>query len=221
MLRRLFVGVGIAGILGAGPVAAQQFDIGPRLGVVSFEEATGLREAAMLGVNAIYHISSKIGLGVRFDVSRPRTEGSFFPAEMSFGDTTLIFSVTQPVTVIQYGVEGMLETGGSLSLFATGSVGGYNITLDPESARGRRTLSELAFSAGGGVRFRTGSGTSVRLEVQDMIFVNYERNALNPVEPRFLPVRFPDVVPRQPDFDGTAHNIYFSLAFTFTPGGAR
>lgn len=41
------------------------------------------------------------------------------------------------------------------------------------------------------------------------------------MEPRFRPTRFPDVVPYQAEYNGTAHNIYAAIAFTFTPGGNR
>lgn len=221
MLLRLLVGVGLAGLVSAGPLAAQQFDISPRLGFVSFKDATGLRESGMLGLEAMYRVSPNIGVGVRGDVARPSTEGDFFPAEMSFGDTTLIFGVQQPVTVMHYGALAQLETGGSLSLFGLGSIGGYAITLDPQAARGKRTFNQWAATAGGGVRLRTSSTTSVRLEVHDLIFLNYERNQLDPVEPRFKPVRFPDVLPVQPEFDGTAHNFFFALSFTFSPGGGQ
>jgi hypothetical protein len=221
MLRRFFVGVGLAGLLSAGPLAAQQFDVGPRLGYILFKEATGLLSSGMLGLDAVYHISSNIGLGVRLDVARPGTNGDYFPAELSFGDSTLIVAVKQPVTFAHYGALVRLETGGALSVFGAGSVGGYTITLDPQTARGRSTMTELAFGAGAGVRFRTGGGTSIALEVQDLILLNYRRNGLNPVDSRFIPTRFPEVLPPQPEFDGTAHNLYVALAFTFTPGGAR
>jgi len=220
MFRRLVVGMGFA-VLVAGPLAAQDFEIGPRLGYVKWKEATGLENAAMLGIDATYRFSSRLGLGVRFDVSRPGTDEQYFAAEQSFGDTTLIFAVHQPVTIIQYGAHALVETGGALALFAKGGVGGYRINLDPQAARGRVSLSALGFTVGGGVRFRTGSGTSVVLEVQDLIYTNFSRDALNPVEQRFRPIRFPDVVPVQPAFEGPAHNIYAAITFLFTPGGGQ
>lgn len=226
MLRRLVLGVGFACLAAAGPLAAQDFEVGPRLGYLRFKEATGIEPAGMLGLDAMYRISSRLGVGVRLDVSRPGTDGKFFAAEMSFApaletDTTLIFAVEQPLTLVQYQVQGLVETGGAFSIFAKGSAGGYTITLDPQVARGRTNVTEWGFSAGGGLRFSTGGGTAVQLEVQDVIFTNFRREDLNPVEPRFRPQRFPDVVPLQPEFDGTAHNLYVALSFSFTPGGAR
>lgn len=220
MFRRLVVGLGIAALAG-GPLAAQDFEIGPRLGYVKWKEVTGLENAAMLGLDATYRLFRHVGLGVRLDVARPGTDAQYFASEQSFGDSTLIFAVSQPITVLQYGVQGLFETGGTLGAFIKGGVGGYTLTLDPQAARGRSTLTELGLSFGGGIRFRTGGGTSVSLEVQDLVYTNFSREALNPVEPRFRPVRFPDVVPLQPEFEGTAHNIYAAISFLFTPGGAR
>lgn len=221
MYRRLVVGLGLVA-LAAGPVAAQQFEIGPRLGYVKWKAETGMENAAMLGVDATYKISSRIGIGVRFDVARPGTNGDYFPAEMSFSDdTTMIFAVKQPLTLLQYGGQLQFETGGAFSVFVKGGGGGRTITLDPQAARGRISVSKMALMFGGGVRIRAGGGTAVTLEVQDLVYPNFSRESLNPVEPRFRPVRFPDVIPYQPEFDGTAHNIYAAISFIFTPGGGR
>jgi hypothetical protein len=214
------VGLGIAALT-AGPVGAQNFEIGPRLGYVKWKSETGIKPSAMMGVDAMFKISSRLGVGARFDVARPGTDNQYFAAEMTFGDTTLVFAVQQPLTVLQYGALAQFETGGSFSVFARGGAGGRTISLDPQSARGRISTTEWAFNAGAGLRIRSGGGTSVLLLVEDLIYPKFARNDLNPVEPRFRPTRFPDVVPYQADYDGTAHNIYASISFVFTPGGGR
>jgi len=219
MLRSIVVSFGLGTALLASPLAAQQFQIGPRLGYVKFKEETGLQNAAMLGVDTRYSVGSHVGLGLRLDVARPGTDGQYFPAEMSFGDTTLILQVQQPITLMQYMAMGEFETGGSFSVFVNGAAGGYTMYLDPQASYGVNSVTEWAFSAGAGLRLRTGGGTSVRLEVMDLIYTNFNRNNLDPVEPRFAPVRFPDVVPPQPAYEGTAHNIYAAISFIFTPGG--
>jgi len=219
MLRSIVVSFGLGTALLAGPLAAQQFEIGPRLGYVKFQEETGLENAGMLGVDTRYKLGSHLALGFRLDVSMPSTDGQYFSAEMAFGDTTLIMQVQQPITLVQYMATAEFETGGSFSLFANGGAGGYSVRLDPQASYGVNSVTEWGFAAGAGLRIRTGGGTSVRLEIQDLIYTNFNRNSLNPVEPRFAPVRFPDVVPTQPAFDGTAHNIYGAISFIFTPGG--
>jgi hypothetical protein len=108
-----------------------------------------------------------------------------------------------------------------LSVFAKGGGGGRTITLDPQASHGRISVSDWMLTVGGGVRFRAGGGTAVMLEVQDLVYLNFARESINPVEPRFRPTRFPDVVPYQPEFSGTAHNIYAAISFIFTPGGGR
>jgi Outer membrane protein beta-barrel domain len=220
MFRLLVVSLGLAAFAG-GPLAAQDFEIGPRLGYVKWKEVTGLENAVMIGLDATYRISSRLGIGARLDFARPSTDEQYFASEQTFGDSTFVFAVKQPVTILQYGVQALAETGGALSVFAKGGAGGYTITLDPQTARGRVSTTDWGFNVGGGVRLRTGGGTSVSLEVQDIIYTNYVREALNPVEPRFRPVRFPDVVPTLPEFEGTAHNLYAAITFLFTPGGAR
>jgi hypothetical protein len=221
MYRRLVVGLVLAAAA-AGPLAAQQFEIGPRLGYVKWKEATGLENSAMLGVDAMYRVNSNIGLGVRFDVARPGTDGAYFPAEMQFGtDSTLVFAVSQPVTVLQYGAQAEVGFGGAIGVFLKGGAGGRTFTMDPQASNGRITVTDWGFTAGAGFRIRAGGGTSITLEVQDLIYTNFDRESLNPVEPRFRPVRFPDVVPFQPAFSGTAHNIYGAISFIFTPGGGR
>jgi hypothetical protein len=221
MYRRLVMGVALAA-LAAGPAAAQQFEIGPRLGYVIWKPETGLKNAAMLGVDAMYHVNNNLGVGVVFNLARPGTDGQYFPAEMTFGgDSTLIFAVAQPITVMQYGVQAQFEVGGALSLFAKGGAGGRTFTMDPQASFGRVSLTDWAFNAGAGVKFRAGGSSAVSLEVQDLIYPSFSRQSLNPVENRFLPTRFPDVVPYQAEYDGTAHNIFLSLAFIFTPGGNR
>jgi hypothetical protein len=219
MLRSIVVSFGLGAALLAGPLAAQEFEIGPRLGYVKFKEVTGIENAAMMGVDTRYKLGSHLAVGFRLDVARPGTDGQYFSAEMTFSDTTLVMQVRQPLTIIQYMATGEFETGGSFSLFANGGAGGYSIKMDPEATTGVNSVTEWAFAVGGGIRLRTGGGTSVRLEVQDLIYTNFNRNNLNPVEPRFAPVRFPDVVPLQPNYQGSAHNIYGAISFIFTPGG--
>lgn len=225
MFRRIVVAAALVGV--TTPAAGQelrQFQIGPRVGLITYDTDTGLKDAAMLGLDAVFNFTRNIGIGFRFDIARPETDGKFFPAEMTFGDTTLIFAVTQPVTVLQYGGKVELTTGGSLALFASGGVGGYRITLDPQVARGQRDVTNLGWSIGGGVSFQTTSGTRVRLEIHDFIFQDYRRADLDPVQPTFQGFpsqRFPDVVPPQSPFEGTAHNIHFAVAFAFTPGGGQ
>ena len=221
MLRHVVLGVAVAALLPL-PAVAQtgQFSVGPRLGYINYDTETGLESAGILGLDATYRINRNIGIGFTVDVGRPTTDSSFFPAEMSFGDTTFVFAVSQPVTVVNYHLMLEATTGGTFAPFLLGSVGGYRMTLDPQVG-GNEDVNELGFSFGGGISFQTSGGTAIRLEARDFVFTNFDREVLYPVEQRFRPTRFPQVLPTPAPFDGTAHNIIVSLAFSFTPGGSQ
>ena len=213
----------------ATPLAAQagQFQVGPRIGYVKYATKTGIADdglkssSAVLGLDGLYSLTNNIGLGFRLDLSRPQTDGSFFPAEMIFKDTTELFQISQPLTILEYFAKIEVGTGGAFNLFVNGSVGGYNITLDPQVADGLRSLKDLAFGLGGGLAIAAGSGTHVRLEVVSAMWQNFDRSALNPVSGRFTPVQFPQAIPAQTPFKGGVNNLQFSLAFSFAPGGER
>ena len=223
MLRKLVLAVAVAAV-GAAPAAAQDagsFRVGPRIGYISYANETGIQASALLGLDAVYHVTDGLAFGFNLDVSRPQTDSSFFPAEMSFGDTTFIFGVKQPLTVVNFEFAGELSLPGRFSPFILGGIGGYRVNTDPQVARGATDFTQLGFSFGGGIAFQAGGGTNVRIEVRDYVFTNFDRSQLNPVDARFTPTRFPDVLPAPEPFDGSAHNIAVTLAFSFTPGGSR
>jgi opacity protein-like surface antigen len=219
MIRRILVGVALLGAVPALAAAQGQFQVGPRIGYTKYAERTAIEAGPMLGLDAAYSVSRNLSIGVRLDFARPVTDGNFFPAEMTFGDTTMLFAVSQPLTVLHYGVAAEFTTGGSFAPFVNAGVGAYRLSLDPQVARGVQHVSDLSFTLGGGIDFQTSPGTQIRLTVQDIIYNNFDRALLNPVDPRFAPVRFPDVIPVQEPFEGVAHNIHVALAFSFTPGG--
>ena len=219
MLQKVFVGVALLGVAAAPVTAQRQFQVGPRIGYTTYAAETAIEAGPMLGMDAMYSFSRNLAIGVRFDFARPTTDGTYFPAEMTFGDTTLIFAVSQPITTVNYALAAEFSTGGSFAPFVNGSVGQYRISLDPQVARGNASFSELLLTFGGGLAIQTSSGTAVRLTVQDIIYNNFDRARLNPVDARFAPVIFPDAITPQEPFLGAAHNIHFALAFSFTPGG--
>lgn len=227
-MRKTFA-LGLCLVTCAAPLAAQagQFQVGPRLGYVKYATKTGIKDdglktsSAVLGLDGLYSVTNNIGLGFRFDLSRPETDGSFFPAEMTFKDTTELFEISQPLTILEYFGKIEVGTGGNFNLFVNGSVGGYHITLDPQVADGLKNVGDLAFAFGGGLAIQAGATTHVRLEVQSAIWQNFDRASLNPVSNRFTPKQFPEAIPPQAPFKGGVNNLQFSLAFSFAPGGER
>lgn len=222
MLRQLVLGVTLA-TTAALPAAAQagRFTVGPRLGYIKYQSKSGIEGAGMLGLDGVFHITRNFGVGFMMDVARPQTDGEFFPSELSFGDTTFVFAVSQPLTIAQYGVQLFATTGGSFAPFLSGSVGGYRVSLDPQVAGGNEDFANLGFSVGGGLDIRIGETTGIRLEARDFVFTNFERERLYPVREAERPARFPDVLPVPEPFEGSVHNLHFALGFTFTPGGSR
>jgi hypothetical protein len=225
MRMKLVFGLGLTAVaVAVVPAAAQggrTFQMGPRLGYTKYAEKTGIESAAMLGLDGLFSITQNLGLGFRLDVARPQTDGTFFPTEMTFRDTTMLFAVKQPLTILQYHAKAEWSMGSTLGFFVNGSVGGYRITLDPQTARGHRNFSNLGFGVGGGIALAAGGGGKIRLEVTDFIWRDFNREDLNVTDPRFVPVLFPEVIPARAPFHGAPHNLHFSLAFSFAPGGAQ
>jgi hypothetical protein len=241
MLRKLVLGAA-ALALTAGPAVGQDgtasFRVGPRAGYTMYKDATGLKPGVGFGMDAVYSVTKNLGIGVLVDFARPQTDSSYFPVEMSFGGSssdvnsegeTFIFGVQYPVTIAQYHLLAEFRFGNRFQPFFSGSAGAYTMYLDPQAARGNTHFTNWAFSAGAGFDFQAGSATSVRLEARDFIFTRYDRANLEVQALAYdwtvssgsfnQPVRFPEVLPSQEPFSGTAHNIQVVLGFTFTPGG--
>jgi hypothetical protein len=209
--------VGATGGLGA-QIVPHQFQIGPRAGSISYDNASGIKHAGLLGVDAAYFINRNIGIGFLLDLSRPSTDGRFFPAELSFGDTTLVFQVTQPLTIVNAQIQGMVAfPRGRLAPFVAAGVGTYRIYMDPQAAVGPKSVSAMSYSLAGGINYRVAESSGLRLEIRDQIFSNFDRDQLNPVNPRFGPRRYPDLVTPPVAAKSTISNLALLLAFSFVP----
>lgn len=220
-MRRL-LGMALVLCASAAPAAAQSgaFVVGPRGGYITYAAETGIKEGAVLGLDAFYGLTSSIDLGVSLGYARAQTDGSYFPAELTFRDTTMIFAVQQPISAVH--VSGLARISlptGSFRPFLMGGAGLFSVTPDAQTSRGLNRSSDLMLVVGGGIDLRLGSASGLRFEVRDEIYTQFDRESINPVDPRFRPVRFPDVLPAQPPFNKSAHNLSFSAGFTFTPGG--
>lgn len=241
MFRELVLGAAALAVAG-GSAAAQEgsgnFRVGPRVGYTMYQAATGLKPGVNIGVDAVYLATKNLGVGVLLDFARPHTDSSYFPVEMTFGGSssdlntdgeTFIYGVQMPVTIAQYQLLGEFRFGDRFQPFVSGSAGAYTMYLDPQVADGNTNFTNWAFSAGLGFTFRPSAASSIRLEARDYIFTNYDRASLEVQQLAYdwtiasgsfnQPVRFPEVLPAQEDFSGTAHNWQFALALAFTPGG--
>lgn len=226
-----------------------RWSVAARLGLVAWDKAAGIQDpilassdcdypalnqtcastgnSLMGGISALYYIANSIGIGLAFDVSRPITNGAYFPAaEMEFQGAQDLTLVNQRLTILQYQVAGEWSLDRKLSPVVTGGVGGYTVYPDPPkedaaATTGFQNFSDVMFSVGLGLDWAVSAAGGLRLSVTDMIYTGWERSALNPVAPAYQTNVWPDLLPEPPAESSTLHNINLALAFTFTPGGNR
>jgi hypothetical protein len=217
MLALVATGTTVAGAAHA-QIVPRQFQIGPRAGTISYDDASGIKRSGLLGVDAAYFVTRNIGIGALLELSRPETNGDFFPAELSFGDTTFVYKVSQPLTILNAQVTGVIALPmGRLAPFVNGGVGVYRMYLDPQVAGGPESFSDMSLSIGGGINIRVGQASGLRFEIRDQVFTNFDRDRLNPVGPRFQPRRYPELIPPPVAAKSTIHNIALVAAFSFVP----
>jgi len=225
-----------------------RWEISPRIGMVFWDNAAGLQDPAlssgdcdfpqfnhecgsafnnlMAGLSAHYGVTNQIALGLTFDVARPVSNGAYFPAaEIEIGGVQELTLVSQRLTVIQYQVEGEWSPKfARLAPFVVASAGGYTVYKDAAKAdqagvTGFETFSGPMFSIGLGLNWAFGEGSGLRVELRDMIYTDWDRNELNPVQEQFQTDLFPDLLPAPPDDSSTLNNFRLSLGFFFIPGG--
>jgi hypothetical protein len=219
------------------PVAAQvaaptsdyvrQFVITPRGGYIHYDRASSLKPGAAIGIDAQYHFTPSFSLGTNFTFSRSNTYGEDFLATLTYGlpsvgDTTFIFGVRQPISVVDVQVAGMFHapTYGRFSPFVMGGGGVYVMYLDPDANRGSARIARPALSAGVGVDVRLSRIAGIRLDVRDQAYLNYDREKLRPTDARFRNSRVLEGYPLPPTPKSTINNFMVSLGFTFTPRGS-
>jgi hypothetical protein len=246
-LRGAALASGAAVLLGAVPAAAQEagrVTVTPHVGYVAWDEAAGIQDPVFqndlcdfpeigvecvgagnnvsAGLSVLYAVRPQVRIGVSFEVHRPVANGAYFlPVELNTpGQARLVF-VSQRLTVSQYAavVEFHPVTGGRVSPFLEGGLGGYVLYLDPERSNSARRFHDLAALVGGGLEIPIGTATGFRLHVRDMILTGWDRDRLNVVSPEEATTRFPDLVPVPPEASSTLHNLWLSVGFLFRAGG--
>jgi len=194
-------------------------------GYVMFEKDLGIESAPYVGMDLRYRISPFFALAPSILVSQPKTDGSYFGATLQYGDTTFLFNVSQPLTVLDVALNGILSIPqvGPLAPYISGGGGIYAFYLDPQVNSNRdKRFSRFSLSAGAGTTIRLGGRTGLQLEVRDFIMLDSDRERLNPVGSRFQNSRFAEDFRAPAAFKkgSAAHNIVFSLGFTFTPSAS-
>lgn len=202
---------------------AREWTISPRAGWVNYQREASLENTQFFGIDLSYNFTRMLALGTNLSVARPQTRGEDFVTALTFGiptdgDTTYYFAVTQPVTVLDLGLNATVRLPmDRFSPYVTGGIGTYSLFTNPQVDRQARRTSALSASIGGGLNFQLARGASIQFDVRDQIFTKYDRDRLNPSESRFTDNRFPEefVVPPAPK--ETLHNLQFSVGFSFTP----
>ena len=226
----------------AGRPVPGSFEVSAVVGYQWYDRAAALRDAPSLGVRIVSASPTSLsGLSFGFagSVARPTTRGDFFPWNREIfysdinrrNDTTLVFEVSQRVTMASYGAElgwrigGARGTGISMpfgaSVELSGGVGGYTFWLDPEQNRRNETHGGLAFTLGGGLGIPLPGNTTLRLRLDDLILTGFDREWFSLHDPLFSEELFPNPVTAPPPAKSVMHNARFTVQFGFFPGSNR
>ena len=222
----------------AGPRSA--FEVSAIAGYQTFDKAAALRNTAAGGmrfVNArILPTLPGLSLGFTVGFARPTTRGEYFPWNRQIyysdinrrNDTTLVFEVSQRVTMAQYGAELGWRLGGvdgagwrGISPEVSVGLGGYSFWLDPEQNRENRVRSRLAYTLGAGLGIPTGRGTTLRFRVDDLVLTSFNREWFSLHDPLFAEELFRNPTTQPPAPKNTVHNLRLSMQFSFFPGAAQ
>ena len=212
----------------AGPVGAQgpttgQFTIAPGGGVMTFERASSIESGGSASLDAQYAFLPMLSIGTHVLVARAQTRGEDFLTRLTFGsvengDTTYIFSVSQPVNIVNAALSLTAQMPvARLRPYLTGGVGVYSVHLDPQVMAGESRFARMSGMLGGGIDFRLTESSGLRLDVRDVIFTNFDRDRLRPSDSRFLPVTRAEDLPAPPEAKDVLHNVAFTIGFSYTP----
>lgn len=206
---------------------AHPFSVTPRGGYIHFDNASGIKNAAALGLDATYQIVPMLGITAGATFARPVTNGDDFIGAMYLGsppfDTTFLYRAQQPITVADVSIGARLALPvmvSRISPYIQGGVGGYTLYLDPQVAGANNRIQRMSLNAGAGLAFHFTEAIGVSFDVRDLIFMNYDRERLNPVRPEARVTRFLEDFPTPPANKKTVHNIALQLGFTFVPRAA-
>ena len=225
-LSRGLPALGLAAALAAASTAGAQvqpnrFTITPMGGYIHFDRASSIQSAPTVGLHADYGLTSAIGVGLSFGVSRPKTYGEDFVTSLRYGDTaTYLFAVTQPLSVIDaaLNLRAQLPVNlGRVSPYVSGGAGLYAIYADPDVSGGENSFSRMSANAGGGLSVRLGERAGLVVDLRDLMFFRYDRTRLDPTQVGFTNTRYPEDVPAPPAAKSTLHNFSINIGFSFAP----
>ena len=220
----------------AAPAAAhaqstgQGWTLDVRGGALLYDDASAIETGGVVGLDALYHFSPRFAVGPLVDYAQTKTDGDFFVAVLDFGtDSSRINLVSQVVGALHYGLGAEFDVlpEARFSPYVAGGAGGYRLYLDPQAMEGPARVDGALLQAGGGIRWSLNESAGIRLEARDLIYLGYDREALNPVDPRHRnrqpdgTVLFPAAEADLPDARSTVHNFRLTVGFTYVPRSGR
>ncbi len=163
-------------------------------------------------------------------------DGSYFKnAIFTFpGNITLLYEPGQQVTQVTYTAFLLAGTSsGRLGFRGLGGGGLYSFYFDPQVIgsntvrSGNETFIRGMLVVGVGVDVGLTESSGFRIDFADNIFLNFDRERFNPVEPQYQNDRnrvaggsaldFPEWNGSPPEPKSTLHNFAISVAFQFQP----
>jgi opacity protein-like surface antigen len=197
-------------------------------GTQMYAVSSSLLSSPMLALEALYQVTPRIAVGPAIQFHRADTDGSFYVAAVDFGaDSTRIYEVGQSLSALHYGFNAHVSVmpGGSLDPYVILGAGGATLYLDTQANDNFRRVTHQMVQGGAGVRYVVNESAGIQLDVRDVIYMNFDRDVLNPVQERLRncksdgACRFPDAERTDlPDKQDMIHNIRLSIGLTYVPG---
>ena len=201
----------------------RRFSVTTRGAVRTFDRASSLRAAPLVGLDAEYALTPFFGLGTAINATRANTYGEDFVTTLTYGqvqsgDTTTFYETSQAVNMVDGSLLATVRMPNPrFSPFLTGGVGYYAMFFDASINRGQRRHSGAVYTVGGGASLAFSERAGIQLDVRDMIMANYDASLLEPSGGRSANVTFIEDFPRPPGHKGTINSLAFSLGFRYVP----
>ncbi|NIR45100.1 MAG: hypothetical protein GWN99_12005 [Gemmatimonadetes bacterium] len=224
----------------------------PRIGLIAWDDAAAIQDPLLsggncdfpevgmecssslnnvqAGISVGYYLTPSVGVGLAVDISRPITNGAYFPAvefEVA-GEQSLTF-VNQRLTIADAVAQvEWAPSVGALKPFLNGGVGIYAVwpeakKEDKAAVTGFQSFTDLMFQVGVGLDWSIGETTGFRIELSDQIYTGWDRDELYPIFtsselPDHSTQLFPDLLEDPPEDSSTLNNFRLMIGFTFMPG---
>lgn len=230
----LLVGLGL-GTAGAHAQDVSHFRITPSIGVMRFDRTTALSSTEtglstkvwpFAGLSIMYQVRPRISAGLYMEGSRIETSPDYYRyVLLRTSGSYELYAVRQRVVVLAYGLNAAatLPLAPKLGPYLRGGIGWHTLFPDVQRSRSTESITGTEFVLGGGLNYAASEEIAVRLELLDFMWSDFDREALNPVDPGSQNTVFEEVNPPGISWakPSLVHNLRLALGFTFRPAGGR